>query len=118
MRDEEIGGFRDAVAEDRRGLGGAHACHVNEALDGNGQPGQHSPLARGLPHQFLRMAPGAVETADGQRVDGSVNRFNPLLQRVEAIERRDLAALQGFHDFRCGACNQVRHFANPCFSMT
>jgi hypothetical protein len=44
MGDEEIGMGRDAVAEDGRTLGGAHAAHIGKVLDGHGEPGEHAPL--------------------------------------------------------------------------
>ena len=50
-----------------------------------------------------------VETARRQCVDMLIDFANAFFQRVEAIQRRDFTAFQGFDDCRGGHTDEIGH---------
>src|SRR6516225_8773404 len=63
-------------------------------------------LAGRFLHQGSGVSPGAVEAEDRQCVDLRIDLADPLFQRVEQIERRDLAALEPVDDCASGFPHQ------------
>ena len=63
------------------------------SLIGTGRPGEQAALADRLLHQLAGVLAGAIEAQRRQRIDRAVDLGDACLQRVEQIERRDLAGI-------------------------
>ena len=104
------------LGEDRRALGGAHAGHVDQVLDGHGKAVEVA--GRRLVGRRVHEPPGMLsrplEAQGGQRVDRPVNRADAGLGGVDELQRRDLAAFQQRHRLARGEFHKLVHGGRVC----
>ena len=100
MGDQDIGRCCHAIGKNGRALGGADAGHIIQILDGHGKACEQAAFGHGFFHEIAGMGAGPVKTQGGQGIYLAVHGGNAALQRIEAIQRGDIAAFQtryGFH---------------------
>ena len=78
------------IGKYRRALRRAHARNLSQILDRDGQAAQKPALAHRLRHQLAGMGACAVETQGWERIHSRIDLSDPVLKRIEKIERRDL----------------------------
>ncbi len=109
--DDGMRSFRDIILEDARAIRGAHACHIGQVLDGDGDAAEPAGLAVGVAslaaHEALGMLAGAIETQGRERIERGLAGGDPLRRGLHQVERGDLLPRETGCHFAGGHAHQL-----------